>query len=151
MKKLAVIIVSVICLISCTKEGTRTITPVTPVTPPPTSAAAFTWKENGVTYTADSAWFYTTTRIAAHAGAGANKRIMTISFPATTTGVFPIPPSFLGYSIGGSSSPAVTATSGTLTITTYDNTNNLLSGTFTNVTVGSNTLTDGTFTNLPKR
>ena len=149
MKKLTAIIVSVICLISCTKEGTTIVTPVTPVTPPPAAVAAFVWKENGVAYTADSAWFYTATRIAAYSGAGSNKRGISISFPATNTGVFPIPPSFLSYAIGTGAS--VTATSGTLTITTYDNTNNLLSGTFTNVIVGTNTLTEGTFTNLPKR
>ena len=148
MKKIITIIVCAVCLISCTKEGTTTVTPVTAATSTPL-AGSFSWKENGVTYTADSAWFYTTTRIAAHAGAGVNKRSMVMSFPATTTGAFPIPPSFLSYSVSGSAS--VTATSGTLTISNYDNTNNLLSGTFTNVTVGSYTLTDGTFTNLPKR
>lgn len=151
MKKVITIIVCAVCLISCTKEGTTMVTPVTPPTPNPGNpvAGSFTWKENGVAYTADSAWFYTTTRIAAHAGSGVNKRSMVMSFPATTTGVFPIPPSFLSYSIGGAMS--VTATAGTLTITTYDNTSNLLSGTFTNVTAGSYNLTEGTFTNLPKR
>ena len=151
MKKIITIIVCAVCLISCTKEGTTTVTPVTPPTPNPGNpvAGSFTWKENGVAYTADSAWFYTTTRIVVHSGAGANKRGISISFPSTTTGVFPLPPSFLCYSIGGAA--CVSATAGTLTITNYDNTNNLLSGTFTNVTAGSYTLTDGVFTNLPKR
>ena len=156
MKKIITIIVCAVCLISCTKEGTTTVTPVTPPTPNPGNPAAgsFTWKENGVAYTADSAWYYTTTRIVAHAGAGANMRFISISLNnanATTPGVFSLPPTFFNYSVAGPFSSGTAATAGTLTVTNYDNTNNRLTGTFTNVTTGSYTLTDGVFTNLPKR
>ena len=151
MKKIITIIVCAVCHISCTKEGTTMVTPVTPPTPNPGNPVegSFTWEENGVVYTADSAWFYTTTRIAAHVGAGANKKVISISFTGST-GVYPIPAAVsFGYSIGGAF--PFNGTAGTLTITNYDNTNNRLSGTFTNVTAGSYTLTEGTFTNLPKR
>ena len=151
MKKIITIILCAVCLISCTKEGTTTVTPVTPPTPNPGNPAAgsFTWKENGVAYTADSAWFFGNTRITAYAGVGANMRSFVITFPAATTGVFPLPPTVLNYS-GGPNSGGL-STAGTLTITTFDNTNNQLTGTFTNVTAGSYTLTDGVFTNLPRR
>ena len=100
MKKIITIIICAVCLISCTKEGTTTVTPVTPVTPPAPNpgnpvAGSFTWKENGVAYTADSAWFFGNTRITAYAGVGANMRSFIITFPAATTGVFPLPPTLL--------------------------------------------------------
>ena len=152
MKKIITIIICAVCLISCTKEGTTTVTPVTPVTPPAPNpgnpaAGSFTWKENGVAYTADSAWFHSYGRMFAHASAGANKRLISISF-TVSTGVYPLPN--FGYSIGGAS--PFNATAGILTITTVDTTNNnRLTGTFTNITAGSYTLTDGVITNLPKR
>jgi len=133
---------------SCKKT---TIPDPTPDPTPAATTSGFTWKENGVAYAADSAWFYTATRIIVFYGSGANRRGISISFPATANGVFPIPnPTFLSYTVGVAANP-VQGTSGNLTITNYDNTNNRLSGTFTNVTVGSNILTEGTFTNLPKR
>jgi hypothetical protein len=156
MKALNIFIVSTIlsiAVLSC-KKSTEDV----PVPAALATAGSFTWKENGVAYTADSAYYSlcctpTVTTVFAYKGAGTARRFFEININTTANGSFTIPasgfnPCALYYSIGTAGGQA--SGGGTVAITNYDNANNKVSGTFSAVQ-GANTLTEGVFTGLPKK
>jgi hypothetical protein len=157
MKVLNIFIASVIlsiAILSCKKNTEETIVPTTP----PVTAGSFIWKENGVAYTADSAYYSlcctpTVTTVFAYKGAGVARRFFEINITTSTNGSFTIPasgfnPCALYYSVGTAGGQANGG--GTIAITNYDNANNKVSGTFSAMQ-GANTLTEGVFNGLPKK
>jgi hypothetical protein len=156
MKVLNIFIASTIlsiAFLSCKKSTDETTVPSVVAT-----TGSFTWKENGVTYTADSAHYSlccspTVTTVFAYKGAGATRRFFEINITTTANGSFTIPasgfnPCALYYSVGTAGGQA--SGGGAVAITNYDNANNKVSGTFSAVQ-GGNTLTEGVFTGLPKK
>ncbi len=161
MKVLNIFIASAIlsiAILSCKKS-----TEVTPVPAAAATTGSFTWKENGVAYTADSAHYSlccsptVTTIFAFHKTAAGIRRFFEININGTANGSFTIPasgfnPCALYYANGspngggGGQANAV----GTIAITNYDNANNKITGSFSAVQ-GSNTITEGVFTGLPKK
>ena len=149
---IAVAILS-ITIFSCKKTTEDLPTPAVTST-----TGTFTWKENGVDFTADSAHYTlccspTVTTIFAYKGAGATRRFFEININGTTNGSFTIPasgfnPCALYYSNGSAGGQA--SGGGTIAITNYDNANNKITGTFSAVQ-GPHTITEGVFTGLPKK
>ncbi len=146
-----------ITILSCKKTTEDIPTPAVAAT-----AGTFTWKENGVAYTADSAHYSlcctptVTTIFAYHKTAAGIRRFFEININGTTNGTFTIPASgfnpcalyYASGAVGGGSGQANGG--GTIAITNYDNANNKITGTFSAVQ-GPHTITEGVFTGLPKK
>jgi hypothetical protein len=153
---IAVAILSV-AILSC-KKSTEEI----PVPAATATAGIFTWKENGVAYTADSAHYSlcctptVTTIFAYHRTSAGIRRFFEININGTSNGSFTIPasgfnPCALYYASGASGGGSGQANAGgIITITNYDNANNKVTGTFSAVQ-GPHTITEGVFTSLPKK
>jgi hypothetical protein len=133
--------------------------------PAPAVAAAvgtFTWKEDGLSFTADSAHYSScctpivTTIFAYHRTEAGIRRFFEINITTTANGSFTIPASgfnqcALYYANGAVVGGGGQANGGgTIVVTNYDNANNKISGTFSAVQ-GPHTLTEGVFTGIPKK
>jgi hypothetical protein len=125
-------------------------------------AGSFAWKENGVAFTADSAYYSlccsptVTTIFAYHRTSSGIRRFFEININGTSNGSFTIPasgfnPCALYYASGASGGGSGQANAGgVIAITNYDNANNKITGTFSAVQ-GPHTITEGVFTGLPKK
>jgi hypothetical protein len=126
------------------------------------TAGKFTWKENGVAYTADSSHYslccspIVTTIFAYHRTSAGIRRFFEININGTSNGSFTIPASgfnpcalyYASGAIGGGSGQANAG--GVIAITNYDNANNKITGTFSAVQ-GTHTIAEGLFTGLSKK
>ncbi len=157
LKSLIAVTILSITFLSCKKSSEDIPTPAAA-----TTAGTFTWKENGVAYTADSAHYtlccspIVTTIFAYHKTAAGIRRFFEININGTTNGSFTIPasgfnPCALYYASGAAGAGFGQANAGgVIAITNYDNANNKISGTFSAVQ-GPHTITEGVFTGLPKK
>jgi hypothetical protein len=160
MKILNIFIASAILsivILSCKKSGDEMPAPAALAT-----AGSFTWKENGVAYTADSAHYSlccsptVTSIFAYHRTSAGIRRFFEININGTSNGSFIIPASgfnpcalyYASGAVGGGSGQANGG--GTIAITNYDNANNKITGTFSAVQ-GPHSITEGVFTGLPKK
>jgi hypothetical protein len=158
LKSIIAIAILFIAILSCKKTTDDIPTPTVAAT-----AGIFTWKENGVAYTADSAHYSlccsptVTTIFAFHKTAAGIRRFFEININGTANGSFTIPtsgfnPCALYYANGspnGGGGGQANA-GGVIAITNYDNVNNKITGTFSAVQ-GPNNITEGVFTGLVKK
>ncbi|MBK8519904.1 MAG: hypothetical protein WAT20_03065 [Ferruginibacter sp.] len=143
MKKITVLTLIVCVFASCKKDNNTSNNNNS-------APRSFTCTINGVAFVADSAWYNNfnagATNIFAVKGTGASLEYFEINLNAQTATTYAIPANAFTFL---NSFAAYVATSGSLSIGTYDMTNRKISGTFTNVTAGAFTISGGTFTNLP--
>ena len=150
IKKFIQIILISAAFVSCTKEGISTVTPAPGSASGTTSPRTFTCTINGASFTADSAWYNNfnagKTNIFATKGSGSTLQFFEINLNAQTATTYAIPANSFTYL---NATNTYAATTGSLSISTYDMTNRKISGSFTGVTTGAITITNGSFTNLP--
>jgi hypothetical protein len=158
LKSIIAIAILSTAILSCKKTTEDIPAPAVAAT-----AGTFTWKENGVAYTADSAHYSlccsptVTTIFAFHKTAAGIRKFFEININGTANGSFTIPaagfnPCALYYANGspnGGGGGQANA-GGIIVITNYDNVNNKITGTFSAVQ-GPNTITEGVFTGLSKK
>ncbi len=154
LNSIIVVSIAAAAFLSCKKSADEPITQNAV-----TTAGSFTWRENGVAFTADSAYYTlccspTVTTIFAYKTTGTVRRFFEINITTTANGSFIIPangfnPCALYYGVGAIGGGQANG-GGVIAITNYDNANNKVSGTFSAVQA-ANTLTEGVFTSIPKR
>jgi hypothetical protein len=148
-KSILAVAVLALTIISCKKDNTAA--PAAAVA----ATGSFTWKENGVAHTADSANYFVgggITSIYAYEKRGtSSERFFEINLTTSAAGTFTYNlagPNFFYYLAG---TVGNSASAGSIIISNYDIANNKLTGTFTGAIIGARTLTEGVFTSIRKQ
>jgi len=161
---LSIAILAIVSFVACNKTTTPATTPGTPATTG-CNGGNICFKIDGVQEVHDAKWLKISANSTAPArnrlywsdGTGAALKNLEIDVYSTATGTFNVnnnkphvqDDGAFEYAFDGK---ILTGTSGTITVTAIDNTNNTISGTFTiTATDGSKTyeIKDGNFVNVP--